>query len=220
MNQLCLPALFIGLCSCAATVAPRAQHATNTTVVVALAPVAPATDSPLGPQATEVPGPNDARPPAFHLNGIDEEYVLNKRDLPLGSQPRTLSAWFRTTATSGAHVIANWGTPNVGQRFGLLVDAGHVKLVGEFQDLMTATAFADGEWHHAGATFDGNNAVLYVDGRAEVYGILHLDTTGERFVVGNAPIGHAPEYWIGDIDDVAVYPRALHSDEVARLAER
>jgi sialidase-1 len=154
----------------------------------------------------------------FRFNGIDQQYVFDGPTLPLGAQPRTLSAWFRTSETGGAHVIANWGTPQLGQRFGLLVDAGRVKLVGEFQDIMTTSTFADGQWHHAAATFDGSYAVVYVDGRPQVSGQLKLDTRGDILVIGNAMPPHSPEWWNGEIDQVTVFPRALEGTEIAGLA--
>jgi hypothetical protein len=83
---------------------------------------------------------------------------------------------------------------------------------------MTADAFADGAWHHAAATFDGNTAVLYVDGKVQAYAMLQLDTEGNRFVIGNAVADHAPEFWAGEIDQVHVYPRVLDGTEIGRLA--
>lgn len=151
----------------------------------------------------------------FHGSG---EYAVHEPGLPRGAEPRTLSAWFRTTARDGAHVVANWGTPQLGQRFGILLDGGRVKLVGESQDIMTSHEFADGRWHHAVATFDGSYAVVYVDGRPEVSGHLRLDTRGDRLVVGNAPIAHAPEPWFGEIDGVTIHHRVLAAGEIAGLA--
>ena len=209
MKKKILTCTVISLCSCTG-VANRPQVALTASDRVVVIPLE---RSPTGPAQT-----GEFRAADFSFNGVDE-FAANNPNLPLGSEPRTLTAWFRTSARDGAHVIANWGTPNVGQRFGLLVDGGRVKLVGEFQDIMTTDVFADGRWHHAAATYDGSTAVLYVDGKPEVSGRLQLDTRGDRLVVGNAPSAHSPEYWIGEIDDVAVHDRVLAPRDIAVLAE-
>jgi len=169
-------------------------------------------------EANATPEAAAATPVAeYQLDGT-QEVAENDAQLPQGAAPRTLSARFKTSDTGGAHVIANWGTPTVGERFGLLLDNGRVKLVGEFQDIMTASTFADGAWHHAAATFDGKYAVLYVDGTQAVSCFLALDTVGDRLVVGNAPRDHASEYWRGELADIAIYDRVLDDREVASLA--
>jgi hypothetical protein len=205
-----LASVLAGLTACT-TSFTRNSQSTNTIVAVeenqATAPAAAA------------PAASASRVSQYDLDGTQEVAIDDDPQLPQGDAPRTLSAWFKTSATDGAHVIANWGTPNVGERFGLLLDNGRVKLVGEFQDIMTASTFADGAWHHAAATFDGKYAVLYVDGAPAVSGFLALDTVGDRLVVGNAPRDHASEYWQGEIADVAIYDRVLDGGEVASLAK-
>lgn len=168
-----------------------------------------------GPDATQ---PEAAPSTVMHFDGAGAGIAWDNPELPQGDAPRTLSAWFRTSDAQGAHVIANWGTAQVGQRFGILMDNGRIKLVGEFQDIMTATTYADGAWHHAAAVFStGGASELYVDGKVVVSGFLQLDTEGQRLVIGNAPADHAPELWNGDIDRVQVFPRAMASAEIGQL---
>lgn len=152
------------------------------------------------------------------FNGVDGEIVYDDARLPTGARPRTLSVWFQTSDATGAHVIANWGNGTDGQRFGLLVDAGRVKLVGQNQDLMSNQTFADGRWHHAAATFDGVNGAVWVDGAQLISGPLALNTVGFTMVIGNAPANHSPEWWNGSIADVRVFSRVLGPAEVMSAA--
>ncbi len=154
----------------------------------------------------------------YTFNGLDGQVAFNDARLPTGAHPRTLSVWFQTSDATGAHVIANWGNATVGQRFGLLVDAGRVKLVGEFQDLMSEHTFADGCWHHAAATFDGARGAVWVDGVMLTSGPLALNTAGSTLVIGNAPSNHSPEWWRGSIADVRVYARVLSPPELSAAA--
>jgi hypothetical protein len=154
---------------------------------------------------------------AFAFAGT-QELVTNNPLLPIGAQPRTLSVWFRTTAASGARVVANWGSPSQGARFGILLDTGHVKFVGESADLTSPRTFADGAWHHAAVTYNGAFATLYVDGSIEASGRLMLNTVGTTMTIGNAVRGHAPEFFQGSIDDVLVFDHALTPAQVAAVA--
>ncbi len=157
---------------------------------------------------------------SFDFNGVDGQIEYDDPRLPLGSTPRTLSVWFRTSEATGAHTIVNWGNATRGERFGLLVDAGRVKLVGEFQDLMSGHTFADGRWHHAAATFDGTHGAVWVDGVRLAAGPLALNTSGSTVVMGNAPSNHPPEWWRGSIADARVYSRALSPSELTAIARQ
>jgi Concanavalin A-like lectin/glucanases superfamily len=157
---------------------------------------------------------------AFGFRGAGQ-IIADNPNLPLHRSPRTLAAWFRTADPSAVQVVVNYGTPTRGHRFGILLHAGHVKLVGESADLVSAHGFADGKWHHAAATYDptapGATTNLYVDGMLEAAGSPALDTLYQPMVIGNAVFGHGAEWFTGSIDDVRVYDHALGPSEVAAL---
>ena len=80
---------------------------------------------------------------------------------------------------------------------------------------------ADGHWHHVAVTVDRDNpngGVLYVDGAA-VYTFdptirnLSLDNAGALFI-GRSVDGTS---WSGDIDEVALFKRALTPLEVLTI---
>ena len=87
-----------------------------------------------------------------------------------------------------------------------------------------------GEWHHIVGTYDGAQLQLYVDGVAVGNPRLHTGTIlpmprGGFLAIGsedgrrtNNP--NEPRYFHGDIDEVAIYRRALTPLEVFALFER
>jgi len=73
-----------------------------------------------------------------------------------------------------------------------------------------STNVNDGEWHHIAGTYNGNDRVLYVDGRVDVN-----DVVPGAIAVGTYPVNigenaqAANRHWSGLIDDVRVYKKTL-----------
>lgn len=94
-------------------------------------------------------------------------------------------------------------------------------------DLSTAPLgldYVDGQWHHAVVTVEGNSTVrarsLFVDGA------LVMSDNGSRFVTNSQPLllgysqsgdHHQRKYWPGNMDEVAIFNRALTSGEAIAL---
>jgi hypothetical protein len=77
---------------------------------------------------------------------------------------------------------------------------------------------ADGQWHHIVAVREGENIRLYVDGRREAEAKSKGGIVGENLApvkVGSAGAGRWPRWpFIGLIDEVRVYARAISEDEI------
>jgi hypothetical protein len=76
----------------------------------------------------------------------------------------------------------------------------------------------DGNWHHAVATYDGTNAILYVDGLAgpAVPGTGYLTTNNHPVVIGQDDCCSG-RFFNGFIDEVRLYRRALSAGEVSGI---
>ncbi len=88
---------------------------------------------------------------------------------------------------------------------------------GDIADIPTVVS--DGSWHHFLGTKDsGTGRVLYIDGLAVATGpagtVLEQGTT--PVMIGENPDANARE-WVGDIDDVAIWNRALSETEVLEI---
>ncbi|MHC5054773.1 MAG: LamG-like jellyroll fold domain-containing protein [Planctomycetota bacterium] len=142
----------------------------------------------------------------------------------LGQQARTLTAWVRQTAAADLTIIA-WGdnaSADGAFEIGITV-AGLVEVWANAGAIYSATAIVDTNWHHVAVTWQADadpaasDAIIYLDGRnvtdagSAVAG--GLDTvTGSNVIIGNDPGLAAP--FIGDIDDVRLYSKALSALEI------
>lgn len=133
-------------------------------------------------------------------------------------------AWFRTTSTSGGKIIGFGngarGLSSSYDRHVYMRDDGNLVFgtyTGAENLAVSPDAYNDGQWHHMVATLSGDGMKLYVDGAivatnpqtaAEPY-------TGYWRVGGDRVWGGASSSWFdGDIDEVAVYAKALTQEEV------
>jgi hypothetical protein len=152
--------------------------------------------------------------------------------------PRTIALWVRTESNQRQilfNTTSYWGEREF---FNLSVNQGRLELMlSETQHTMTQSAvLSDGAWHHvavtvpyAGATL--GNTKLYIDG------VLQTDVTCEG---GSTKVSTNQANWIGigsllnkssikldqqfgmqaldgEIDDFALWTRALSDEELARL---
>ncbi|MBX3187228.1 MAG: LamG domain-containing protein [Labilithrix sp.] len=145
--------------------------------------------------------------------------IVSDHDLlPTGSAPRTVSAWFRTSASHPvAGGVVNWGENDLGKRFGLLVLEDTDYFVGQWADLPGSRFVSDDRWHDMVTVFDGTTVSVYVDTVLSASGEIALDTTRKELVIGRSPLDHHPEPFTGAIDDVRIYDRVLSADERAAI---
>ena len=74
--------------------------------------------------------------------------------------------------------------------------------------------FPKGEWHHIVAIVDSNKVYIYVDGEMAIEGNYSGPMSS---VSSEVDIGHASDGgFIGIIDEVAIYNRALSADEIKK----
>ncbi len=78
---------------------------------------------------------------------------------------------------------------------------------------------ADGNWHHVACSYDPSTTQkrIYVDGAVRASGTAPVPVWS---ALGNLQIGSHPgpaEYWNGQIDELAVYGRALTAQNVEGL---
>ena len=126
----------------------------------------------------------------------------------------TLTAWVRISSSENDMKIISKGSAF---SFGREYDGDYLTLLctGTGRPLSGSMGVFDYKWHHVAAVYDGTTLYIYVDGT--------LDTT--RAASGNITpnddsvlIGDFAEIanfeWVGNIDDVRIYNRALTADEI------
>ncbi len=158
---------------------------------------------------------------ALKFSRGDGHVKITKYKGVTGTRPRTVAAWFRTSETRGE--IISWGSDDYGKMFIFGHIRGRIGITPNGGYLYINDETDDDKWHHVAAVVEEaelpnlyDDVKLYKDGEpAEIHDIGLLDLwpidTGSDFDVS---IG---KDFIGPIDDVRIYDRALSEDEINAL---
>lgn len=101
-----------------------------------------------------------------------------------------------------------------------------IHIAGDYLQVAGKTQIEKDKWYHYALTFDGNNALVYLDGIQEGKGSKKGSVTicGADFMIGAEPSGQAvdPSYpaWHGILDEFYFYNRTLSGDEINSLIEK
>lgn len=159
------------------------------------------------------------------FDGTDDHLTIDGFTGILGTNPRTIAAWVKTTASGSDRAIAGWGPNSSGNKWSFLMNsAGRLRLEATGGFVVGTQAVNDGQWHHVACTFanDGSpsstDVKLYVDGTLETVsasGVVTVNTTAS----GEAKIGSDIQnrHWNGVIDEFRIYNRALSASELTTL---
>jgi hypothetical protein len=168
---------------------------------------------------------------ALAFNGINQS-VSVAHTAALDAFPLSVSAWIKTTSTTGVSGIVNKYVANSNNGYNLFLNNGAIcawysrsgtnyVYDGGGCTLQTA-GYNNGLWHQVVYVVDTAGARLYVDG-AQVGTLGWTGPAGPPTTTQPVHIGHYPgafggvEYFAGGIDDVRIYNRALSGTEVSAL---
>ena len=165
---------------------------------------------------------------AISLNGLNEFVEITGYKGILGSKAVTVSAWINTTSTETGEIVG-WG-PNVsGERFCFRVNSNRLRVEHGGGSVQGDSNVNDGWWHHVAmrvkenATISYPDVILYVDGIDDTRPSTDSDafnlTADQDVRIGSRPASD-DRFFIGLIDDVRIYERALTEEEIAWLAGR
>ncbi len=137
-----------------------------------------------------------------------------------GREERTIAAWVKADSLSQNDWTGIFGfSPSIsssGLFFDFQVDNGDnycLHFYGEQYDFMSL----DLNWHHLAATYDGNDARMYLDGTLIRTINVDLDTIDD---VRLGKRGDNNNYFYGDIDEALVYNIALNDSEIKHLYDK
>jgi PKD repeat protein len=136
----------------------------------------------------------------------------------------TVEAWFETRSTAGGKIVG-FGDQRTGlssnfDRMLWLDPAGKLHFAvwpGFNAELVTPTAYNNGQWHHAVASVSPTGMQLFVDGRLVVSrtDVVSAQEFTGYWRVGGDSTWSGSRYFNGRIDEVAVYPTVLTAGQVA-----
>lgn len=164
---------------------------------------------------------------AISFDGFNDYVEITGYKGILGSSAITVTAWIKTIGTDTGAIVG-WG-PNVsGERFGFRVDVGRLRAEHAGGNVQGDTLVNDGGWHHVAVTVRENvtisypDVILYLDGMDDTRPTIDTDpvfniTAAEDVSIGRRPANN-DRFFLGQIDEVHIYNRALTQEEIAWLA--
>ena len=175
----------------------------------------------------------------IEFSGINYADVVNSRDINLNSF--TVSVWFNTAmnVTSGNNgILLNKGgfgsdRPGFNLNYGIWLN-NREKVMGGFEtqtgddySLTSQGSYADGIWHNAILTFDGEQHLLklYMDGLEVATNSTNIgitpDTTGKQPIrLGANSLsekGKINGNYTGQLDDIQIWNYAFTKEQVSNL---
>ncbi len=142
----------------------------------------------------------------------------------------TLAAWVYPTAFDALNkkpqfIIGRQLGDSFHNQFGLaLVGEGKPgAFFGEGASISSAAALPLNIWSHVAVTYDGLTAIIYVNGKQDTMLVLGAELVAEDndvFIGGdrNNAFG-VGEFYLGTMDEVLLYNRALKADEITTIAK-
>jgi hypothetical protein len=142
--------------------------------------------------------------------------------LPAGNSARTISAWIKADAQiydSKPFVLGGISLNNLADTFGIAQkNTGWNFWANGFAYEANIPNSFDLNWHHHILSFDGNNLYYYLDKQIAATWSGSLDTFSQNFYMGKLEQDNDINTFIGSIDEVRIYSRAITSqDEINAL---
>jgi len=163
---------------------------------------------------------------ALNFDGIyDYIEIQNTSDLHFHSG-FTLSAWVKFNNYNfdnfiiGKHIsgiVSGYFLGVQDNKFDFYVN--NAPLPGNKQRLRTSQSYNDNKWHHVVGVYDGTSQYLYVDGSLVAHQEQeYLSINSANIRIGGIFQGENNGAFIGNIDEVRIYDRALSEEEVYELS--
>ena len=129
--------------------------------------------------------------------------------LPTGNAPRSVEVWLKTTSTS-FQTLVQWGDNYSGAtNFNVQVVGDQIFINVNNQtnpSFSSPYTLANGQWHFLAVTYNGTVLTAYADGNSIGTWSVNLNTDPSALAAGSG--------FTGNLDEIAVYNRALSASEV------
>ncbi|MEK7506322.1 MAG: LamG domain-containing protein [Patescibacteria group bacterium] len=157
------------------------------------------------------------------FDGIDDHVNLGTPTIDnFNTADFTLSGWVKTTSTVGA-VSANQNSgSSAGFTFQLSSGAMYFRTsdaVGNWSETTGVTPVNDNNWHYLVATRSGTTQAIYIDGKLDASNTVTLRDmgTGNTLYIGIYRPSPVDSPFLGLLDDIRIYNRALSAAEVQQI---
>jgi hypothetical protein len=155
---------------------------------------------------------------SYNFNGNGNISLLN---LPTsGSQNFSISSWVKTNNTNARKGIACWGQdiPWASTYF-YINNSGYLAFDFAYNGgPQSSTFIADNTWHFVSVTNTSGLIQLYIDGIPNASPqLMYPNISGNNKALGTNITNGGNENFIGKLDDISIYNRALNQAEIQTL---
>ena len=165
---------------------------------------------------------------SYTFDGTNDKINLGTLNAQIGGQDKlTISAWVSHAATGDDRIVCKSPSTNVADHvFSLGIANDNMLRMRIGTDTTNATNMAgttaipnDGTWTHVAMTYDGTNVKSYVNGALDSTHTLsgNVKTSADNVYIGNVN-GAQNRHFLGKLDDVGIWNRALTSSEIGEIA--
>jgi hypothetical protein len=174
---------------------------------------------------------------AYYFDGIDDSIIFDAIKMPIGLEPRTISAWIKADSfpppapqlpqIGSRATVIGWGRDDIAQLS--VMDIVDNKLIYHVYNLDTngSNLVEINKWYHLVIVYSEQTTFLYVNGVSEESKSQILNTATLRGRIGAFPDqtmksslfpnGYDMSYFHGIIDDIRIYDIALTTEQVLLL---
>ncbi len=157
---------------------------------------------------------------AFNLDGVTFINVPNAKPLDELTHPMSVGCWVSPDELGGWRNIVEMDAEGQGGwKMGYHDSHAIVWTTYRVQDFISQTPIPLGEWTHVCATWDGTEAIVYINGEpdAPIPGGGVIDTTGlPSLDIGRRRTTDA-SYGNGGIDELFIFTKVLEQDEITEF---
>ena len=139
----------------------------------------------------------------------------------------TIAMWAKGTNFAAYRTLLS---KTDGGAYALTVENGvptaWIHIQGDYLHVTGKSKLQKDVWYHLAVTFDGSDAIIYLDGEKEAKGSRkgNITINTSDVMIGAEPAGkkidHSYPAWHGILDEFYLYDRALAKEEIAMLIKR
>ena len=141
--------------------------------------------------------------------------------LPQGNGNRTVTAWVRPTNNNNTWSMVQFGTGDcTGKMWGMGRRNGKLGLWGGCKDWISNLSIPNNEWSFVVLRYNGTKVRAYVNGTWDETTLNGFNTQISDLFIGGETTNNGSNfrsYFTGDIDEVAVWNKALTNAEILAL---
>ena len=169
---------------------------------------------------------------SYYFDG-NNDYISTSTSGILGTQNRTISFWLNTNSSVGQQVIGYGLQPPSGGEFNILLNqicqGVSIDVHNNYITYTYPAQYIFGSWNHIVATYENSvsdkidGVKFFVNGALLTTAIACSNPINETIITLNSPIYFGKYqsgnfgYYSGKLDDIAIWNRALTSQEISTL---